>query len=175
MVGFYGISTIVSYLKQNPVNTYVVYSHTYTSGNIIRNNDERNTLVYNYISHIILEKGPLLVVSWETDGETYTQREDFFPYLLPGARRCQCLHPLVSSSETPLIGCVSHARLRFSALCQNLTTLLSCGPLPVTPLFDLSALRAVIFLFSNQNLTACQSTWGYKEQTENPCHMLYNT
>ena len=34
-------------------------------------------------------------------GKTYTQREDFFfPYLLPGARGCQLLHPLASSSET---------------------------------------------------------------------------
>ena len=33
--------------------------------------------------------------------ETYTQREDFFfRYLLPGARGCQRLQPLASSSET---------------------------------------------------------------------------
>ena len=58
----------------------------------------------------------------EMDGETYTQREDFFfPYLLPGARECQCLYPLASSSETPLINCVSLAWQRFSALCLNLT------------------------------------------------------
>ena len=29
-------------------------------------------------------------------------------------------------------------------------------------------------LFTNHNLTACQSTWDHKERTENPCHMLYN-
>ena len=69
-------------------------------------------------------------------GETYTQREDFFfPYLLPGARGWPCLHPLASSSETPLIGCVSHARLWFSALCLNLTAWFSSrGLLPVTHL-----------------------------------------
>ena len=75
-------------------------------------------------------------------GETYTQREDlFFPYLLPRASGCQLLHPLASSSETPLIGCVSLARLRFSALCLNLTTWFSSrGLLPVTHLLYPSAL-----------------------------------
>ena len=35
--------------------------------------------------------------------------------------------------------------------------------------------RAVIFLFTNQNVTAYQSTRGHYEQTKYPCHMLYNT
>ena len=74
--------------------------------------NKRNTLLYKNISLILfLKRGPLFVVSWEKDGETYTLREDFFPYLLPGARECQRLLPLASLSETPLIGCVSHARL----------------------------------------------------------------
>ena len=74
-------------------------------------------------------------------GETYTQREDFFPYLLPGARGCQRLHPLASSPETPLISCVSLARQRFSALCLNLTAWFSpSGLLPVTHLLYPSAL-----------------------------------
>ena len=62
---------------------------------------KRNTLLYKYISLILfLEKGPQLVVVWEIDRETYTQREDFFfPDLLPGAREYQRLHPLASSSE----------------------------------------------------------------------------
>ena len=74
--------------------------------------------------------------------ERYTQREDFFfPYFLPGARGCQRLHPLASSSGTPLIGCVSRARTRFSALCPNLTAWFSSRSLlPVTHMFDLSAL-----------------------------------
>ena len=72
---------------------------------------------------------------WEMGGETYTKREDFFfPYLLPGARGCQRLHPLASSSETPLLGCVSLARQQLSALCLNLTAWFSSrGLLPVTP------------------------------------------
>ena len=35
--------------------------------------------------------------------------------------------------------------------------------------------RAVNLLFTNHNLTGCQSTWGYLERIKNPCHMLYNT
>ena len=29
-------------------------------------------------------------------------------------------------------------------------------------------------LFTNHNVTACQSTRGHQEQTENPWYMLYN-
>ena len=54
---------------------------------------------------------------------------------------CQRLHPLASSLVTPLIGRVSLAGLQFSALCPNLTAWFSSrGFLPVTHLFDLSAL-----------------------------------
>ena len=57
-------------------------------------------------------------------GETYTQREDFFfPYLLPGARGCQHLHSLASSSETPLIDCMSLAWLRVPCSTVILCTL----------------------------------------------------
>ena len=53
-----------------------------------------------YLSHLTHERVDVFVV-WEMDGDTYIQREDFFfPYLLPGARGCQRLHPLASSSET---------------------------------------------------------------------------
>ena len=135
-----------------------------------------NTLLYKNISLILfLEKGPLFVVVWEIDGETYTQGEDFFfPYLLPGARGCQCLHPLTSSSEMPLIGCVSLTRLRFSALCLNLTAWFSSRDLLlVTHLLYSSA--QIMLLFTNHNVTACQSTWGHQERTKNLWHMLYNT
>ena len=40
--------------------------------------NERNTSLEKYLSHFILEKGPRSVVSWEIDGETYTQRGYFF-------------------------------------------------------------------------------------------------
>ena len=71
--------------------------------------------------------------------DIYSEREDFFfPYLLPRARECQRLHPLASSSEMPLIGCVSLTRLWFSALCLNLTACFSSrGLLPVADLLYL--------------------------------------
>ena len=56
-----------------------------------------------YISHFILERGTQFVVSWEIDGETYTQRDDFF--LSHIFLREQ------GDDLTPLIGCVSLARL----------------------------------------------------------------
>ena len=81
-------------------------------------------------------------------GEIYTKRENFFfPYLLPGASGCQRLHPLASSSETPQVSCVSLAQLRFSVFCLNLTVWFSsCDLLPVTDLFDLSALITLSWL-----------------------------
>ena len=103
-------------------------------------NQRTNTLLYKNISLTFYsQKGWCFCDVWEMGGETYTKREDFFfPYLLPGARRCQRLHPLASSS---LIGCMSLARLWFSALCPNLTTWFSSrDPLPVTYLFNPSAL-----------------------------------
>ena len=125
--------------KQNTI-LYVVYSHTNTSGNILKHNlrasmKRTNTLLYKNISLILYsQKGWCFCGVWEMSGETYTQREDFFfPYLLPGPRGCQCLHPLASSSETPLIGCVSLARLRFSALSLNLITWCPPGYTPVVP------------------------------------------
>ena len=55
--------------------------------------------------------------------------------------RCQRLHPLASSAETPLVGCVSLTQLWFSGLCLNLTAWFSSRDLLlVTHLFDLSAL-----------------------------------
>ena len=72
----------------------------WTTRNKINDNERTKDYFIKYISHFLLERGPLFVVSWEIDGETYTQRVDFFPYVLPGARGCQRLQPLASSSET---------------------------------------------------------------------------
>ena len=58
-----------------------------------------NETLFNikYISHFILERSPQFVVNWKIDGETYTQREVFFPYLLSKARWWfQRLHPLAN-------------------------------------------------------------------------------
>ena len=81
--------------------------------------NERNTLHYKNISltHFILERGTQFVVSlrdWWRD--IYSERGIFLaPYHLPGARGANACTPLQAvSSETtltPLIGCVSLARL----------------------------------------------------------------
>ena len=132
------------------VGLKLLHSHnTNTSGNIIKHNlrtsmNERTHLFIKiYLSHFILERVDVSVVC-ERWVERHTQWEDFFfPYLLSGARGCQRLHSLANSSERPLIGCMSHARLRFSAFSLNLTAWFSSrDPLPVTHLFDLSALMS---------------------------------
>ena len=104
-------------------------------------NERTHFFIKIYLSYYS-RKGRYFCGVWEMGGGTYTKREDFFfPYHLPGARGCQRLHPLASSSETPLIGCVSQVRLRFSAPRLKQTAWFSSrDPLPVTHLFDLSAL-----------------------------------
>ena len=88
----------------------------YTLIRDLRNSmNERNTLLYKNISLILFLKGAhSLLLVWEIDGETYTQREDFFLshtfFREPGgANACTSLQAV--SSETPLTGCVSLARL----------------------------------------------------------------
>ena len=104
-------------------------------------NERTHFFIKIYLSDFILKRVDVSVVCERWWRDIYTQRVDFFPYLLPGARGCQHLYPLANSSETPLIDCVSLAQLRFSALCPNLTAWFSShDPLPVTHLFILSAL-----------------------------------
>ena len=163
-------------------NTNRMLYNTNTSGNIIKDNDEiqwtneTHFFIKKYISHFILEKGPQFVVSWEIDGETYTQREDFFTYLLPGARGCQRLHPLQARQRrpNPLIGCVSLTRLRFSALCPNLTAWFSSRDLPpVTHLLNPTALIALsCFLITTWQLVKAHGVT--RNEPKNPWHMLYN-
>ena len=57
-------------------------------------------LLFKHISLILFSKWSTVVVSWERDVETYTQGEDFFSYLLLGARGSQCLHPLASRNTS---------------------------------------------------------------------------
>ena len=88
-------------------------------------------------------------------GETYSQREDFFPYLLPGARGCQRLHPLASSSEIPLISCISLAWLRLTYR----VVLIMWSPSSYTP--DVPECPDVLSsLFTHHSMTVCQSIRG---------------
>ena len=73
----------------------MLYSrNTNISGNIIKDNDEQNTLVYKNISLVLFSKRrPSFVVSWEIDGETYSLRDEFFPYLFSGSQEVPTLAP----------------------------------------------------------------------------------
>ena len=133
--------------------------------------NDRNTFLYKNISHFILVRDPQFVVSLEIDGET--QIGDFFLshifFWEPGGANA-CTPMRAVSSERPLIGCMSHAQLPFSALSKSdpvvLITWSPSGYTPVVP--DCSDHAA---LFTN-HVTACQSTWGHKERTEKPCHVI---
>ena len=127
-----------------------------------------------YLSHFILERVDVSGVfeRW-VERHRLRARASSSHIFFQEQGGCQRLHPLASSPETPLIGCVSHARLRFSALCLNLNAWFSSRDLlPVTYLLYPSA--PIALLFTNHNVTACQSTRSHKERTENQCHMLYN-
>ena len=77
--------------------------------------NERNTSLYRYISHFILLRGPLLLV--EIDGETYTHRKNLPHIFFLGPGGVNACTPLQARQRrpNPLIGCVSLARLLFSA------------------------------------------------------------
>ena len=115
-----------SYIAGFNETATVLYTHLPNSMN------ERNTSLWKYKSYFILEKGPSFVVSWEIDGETYTQGEDFFfPYFLPEARGCQRLHPLASQDSSDQLRFPRSTR--FSALSLNMIAWFSSrGLLPVT-------------------------------------------
>ena len=103
------------------------------------------TILYIYIyiyiyNHFILKRSTQFVVSWDIDGETYTQIRDFLLSIIffrePGVANACPFSLLAVSSEKPLIGCLFLARQRFSAVCSNLTAWFSwSGLLPVTHLF----------------------------------------
>ena len=129
--------------------------YTYTSGNIIKHNlrtsmNERNTFLIKYISRFILGKWPTVCCYLrERWRDIYLDRGLLLPISSSWSRRGQRLHPLASSSETPLVDCVSLPRLQFYALCLNLTGWFSSRDLlPVTHLLDLGALIVLSCLLS---------------------------
>ena len=102
----------------------------YTLIHDLRNSiNEQNTHLYKNISLFLFLKGALcLLLAWEIDVETYTQREDFFLFHTffwetEGANACNPLQAISSeTSSTHLIGCVSLAQLPILCLCLNQTT-----------------------------------------------------
>ena len=133
-----------------------------------------------YLSHFILERGTQFVVSlrdrWR---DIYSERGfPFASYLLPIARGWQRLHSLASRIVRDDTNASDRLRIPGLTLdsdwtdCLNLTAFFSfwlhtCSTgLPR---------RTVIPLLTNHNVTACQSTCGHQERTQNPCQQsLYN-
>ena len=153
----WGIDDTSSTFKQSLTFEFRIFLHLvlysrntnkYISGNLIKHNlwtsmnEQTRFFIKIYLSHFILERVDVYVVC-ERWVERHILRErisssDIFFQEPVG---CQHLDPLASSPETPLLSCVSLARLWFSALSLNLAAWFSsCGLLPVTHLFDLNAL-----------------------------------
>ena len=138
-----------------------------------------------YLSHFILKRGTQFIVSlrhrWR---DIYIERELLAPYLLPGASECQCLHPLASRIFRDNTNASDWLHIPGLTLnsdwtdCLNLTTWFSYHMVS----FWLHTCSAglprctAIPLFTNHNVTACQSTRDHQEQAQNPCQQsLYNT
>ena len=130
-------------------------------------NEQMKHFFIKIYSHFILKRSPRFVISlrdrWK---DIYSERGLLLvPYLLPGARGCQCLHPLASRiirDDLTLSSAVyPWLESQFSALCLKLTAWLLCGLFPVTHLLDLSTSTTAIALFTNHNVTVCQSTQGH--------------
>ena len=105
-------------------NVLVLYTSHRPTQNIIKDNErnsmnKRNILLYKNISHSFYSrKGHTVCCKFERERwrDIYLERGLLLaPYLLPGARGYQRLHPLASrivrDDLMPLIGCVSIARL----------------------------------------------------------------
>ena len=135
--------------------------------------NEQNTFRYKIISLILFSKrGAQFVVSWEIDWETYTQRGDvLLPHIFFRSRGVPTLAPPCKPRHLWLAACPLLDSW-FSSLCLNLTAWLSHGLL-VTYVWPPTPSTAIV-LFTNDNVTACQSTWVHLERIENPCHMIYN-
>ena len=138
-----------------------VYPHTYTniSGYIIKHDLRTNTLPYKKISLTFYSrKGWYFCGVWEMGGDIYTEMTSsshIFFQVPGGANACAPLQ-----AETRLVDCVSHARLRFSALSKfNRVVLIPWSPSSYIPVRPECPDRAV--LFTNHNVTACQSTRGH--------------
>ena len=122
------------------------------------------TFLYKkYIFYFILERGTQFVVRWRDRWrDIYSERGLLAPYLLPGARGCQRLHPLESRIERDI-----SYRLRIPgstldsdwADSVNLTTWSSYHVISFRlHTWSTSLLRhSAISLFTKHNVTACQT------------------
>ena len=140
----------------------VLYSrNTNPIGNIIKDNDERNTLLYKNISlNLFSKRGPQFVVGlrnrWR---DIYSDRGLLF-ICSSWSQRVPRLALLCKLVRDDLISCVFLARLRFSELCLNLTAWFSSRDLlSVTHLLYSTALIVLSYL------CLLITTWQLSNQT----------
>ena len=134
----------------------------------------RNTYIQKYISHLILERGTQFVVSLR-DRWRHILREETSSCPISSSRSegVAMLSPPCKpyrQRRPRRLWSAAYLRLdsRFSGFCQNLTAWFS---------YHMVSFRlhtSSTGLFTNHNVTACQSTRGHLERTENPCHMFFN-
>ena len=148
--------------------------------------NETHVFIKIYLSHFILEKGTQCVVSFRDRWkDIYSERGLLFaPYLLPGVRGCQRLHPLASRIVSDDTNASDRLRVPGSTLdsdwfdCLNLTAWFSHHVISFWLHICSTYLprRTASPLFTIHNVTAYQSTRGHQERTHNPCQQsLYNT
>ena len=124
------------------------------------------THIYINTSFILFSKGAhSLLLVWEIDGKTYTQRGDFF---LPrifflgsrGAKACTPSKPYRQRHPRRLWSAACPwLDSRFSALCVNHGYHVVSFQLHTC--WTWQPQHAAISLFANHNVTACQSTHGH--------------
>ena len=143
-------------------HTVVLYSHLRNSMN-----ERTHFFIKIYLSHFIFERVDVSVVC-ERWVERHILRErtssSHIYFREPGdANPGNHLQAVSSDDLTPLTGCLSRDQLRFSVLCLYLTAwFLSGGLLPVTHLFDLSALIVLscLLITTWQLVKAHGVTWN---------------
>ena len=92
--------------------------------------NETRFFIITYVS-IYSQQGPLFVISKEIDGNTYTQRGDYFLSHIFFRKTAVAIVGTHLQTETPLIDCVFLARLRYSK--SDHVVLITWSPSGYTP------------------------------------------
>ena len=129
-----------------------------------------------YISHTLFSNGFLFL--WcVRDGwrDIYSERGNLLPISFSRSQGVPTFAPpcklVRDASDRLRVPCSTAIHCILSK--SERVVLITWSPSSFTPVVPNSPARAVIFLFSNENVTACQSTRGHYERTANLCHMLY--
>ena len=158
----------------------VLYSrNTNISGSIIKHNlrtsmNERNTFIYKNISLTLYSRKDWCFCVRDGRGDIYSERGLLLPI---SSSRSQGVPTLAPPWKLVRDASVRVRVSRSTAILCTLSIFWPRGSHHVVSfwLHTCSAWvswRPLIFLFTNQKVTACQSTRGHSERTENPWHML---